>query len=210
MTSRCSAILDRCSSHRLGTDSSKAGRAGAHDCRPSRIASTTSGAAASAAASSPLPAEIPAAKPVGLRLQVLESAFNKAQGSTSRGSSALAQVTDAKLAFSNGVETARTIRADRKVEGRDHRPGHGALRRHGPAGPGAERPGSRLRVRLRDRRQPQPRLPLHEVYLALAKTPIEGPGGAEAAFDVRGAHNAAAGRMMTATLSAQQPAAECA
>ncbi|HYZ62726.1 MAG TPA: phage tail tube protein, partial [Acetobacteraceae bacterium] len=47
------------------------------------------------------------------------TAFNKAQGSISRAGSALAQVTGAKLSFSNGLETVRTIRADRKIEGAD-------------------------------------------------------------------------------------------
>lgn len=41
---------------------------------------------------------------------------------------------------------------------------------------------------------------LHEAYLALAKTPIQGPAGVQATFDLRAAHNAAAGRMMTVTL----------
>jgi hypothetical protein len=41
---------------------------------------------------------------------------------------------------------------------------------------------------------------LHETYLALAKTPIQGPVGIEAAFELRAAFNAAAGRMMTVTL----------
>jgi hypothetical protein len=41
---------------------------------------------------------------------------------------------------------------------------------------------------------------LHRTYLALAKTPIQGPQGIEAAFDFRCAFDAAAGRMMTVTL----------
>ena len=41
---------------------------------------------------------------------------------------------------------------------------------------------------------------LHEVYLALAKTPIEGPGGIEAAFDFRAAYNATATTMMMVML----------
>ncbi|WP_439580521.1 hypothetical protein [Elioraea sp.] len=41
---------------------------------------------------------------------------------------------------------------------------------------------------------------LHETYLALTKTPIQGPAGVEAAFEFRAAFNAAAGRMMTVTL----------
>jgi hypothetical protein len=49
---------------------------------------------------------------------------------------------------------------------------------------------------------------LHEVYLALAKTPIEGSAGVEAAFDFRTAYNATAGRMMTVALKNKQAAAE--
>jgi len=45
---------------------------------------------------------------------------------------------------------------------------------------------------------------LHEVYLALAKTPIEGPAGVEASFDFRAGFNATATRMMTTVLRNQQ------
>jgi hypothetical protein len=47
-----------------------------------------------------------------------------------------------------------------------------------------------------------------EIYLALAKTPIEGPAGVEASFDFRAAFNATATRMMTAVLRNQQAASE--
>jgi len=49
---------------------------------------------------------------------------------------------------------------------------------------------------------------LHEVYLALGKTPIEGPAGVEASFDFRAAFNVTATRMMTAALRNQQAGAE--
>ena len=49
---------------------------------------------------------------------------------------------------------------------------------------------------------------LHEVYLALAKTPVEGPGGVEASFEFRAAFNATAARMMTAVLKNQQAGTE--
>ena len=45
---------------------------------------------------------------------------------------------------------------------------------------------------------------LHEVYLALAKTPIEGPAGVEASFAFRAAFTATATRMMPAVLRNQQ------
>ncbi len=53
-------------------------------------------------------------------------------------------------------------------------------------------------------------LTLHEVYLALAKTPIEGPDGVEASFEFRVAFKATATRMMTAVLKNQQARTECA
>lgn len=142
------------------------------------------------------------------------TAFNKAQGSIARGGTALAQVTGAKLNFSNGVETVRTIRADRKVEGQD---------------PGIARATGQVTVRFADTvllAQAQNAqatsfdfayaidanrsltFSLHEVYLALAKTPIEGPGGIEAAFDFRAAFSATATRMMTVALKNQTAAAE--
>jgi hypothetical protein len=49
---------------------------------------------------------------------------------------------------------------------------------------------------------------LHEVYLALAKNPIEGPAGVEASFDFRAAFNATATLMMTAVLRNQQAGTE--
>ncbi len=49
---------------------------------------------------------------------------------------------------------------------------------------------------------------LHEVYLALAKTPIAGPAGVEAAFDFRAAYNATATTMMTVVLKNQQAGTE--
>jgi hypothetical protein len=45
-------------------------------------------------------------------------------------------------------------------------------------------------------------------YLALAKTPIEGPAGVEASFEFRAAFNATATRMMTAVLKNQQAGTE--
>ena len=48
---------------------------------------------------------------------------------------------------------------------------------------------------------------LHQAYPPIAKTPIECPGGAEAAFDFRAAYNSVAGRMMAATPRNQQAGA---
>jgi hypothetical protein len=138
------------------------------------------------------------------------TAFNKAQGAISRNGSALAQVTGARLSYANGMEMVRTIRADRKVEGVD---------------PGIARATGQITARFADTTlltQAQNNAPaefafgytidanrsliftLHEVYLALAKTPIEGPAGVEASFEFRAAYNTAATRMMTAALKNQQ------
>ncbi len=112
------------------------------------------------------------------------------------------------------METVRTIRADRKVEGVD---------------PGIARCTGQITVRFENTvllAQAQGgtaaefamaftmdanrslTITLHEVYLALAKTPIEGPAGVEASFDFRAAFNATAARMMTAVLRNQQPGTE--
>jgi hypothetical protein len=137
------------------------------------------------------------------------TAFNKAQGAISRNGAALAQVTGARLTYANGMEMVRTIRADRKVEGVD---------------PGVARATGQITARFADTTlltQAQNNaaaefafsytidanrsltFTLHEVYLALAKTPVEGPGGVEASFEFRAAFNATATRMMTAVLKNQ-------
>ncbi|PWS36232.1 hypothetical protein DFH01_13655 [Falsiroseomonas bella] len=142
------------------------------------------------------------------------TAFNKAQGAINRNGSALAQVTGARLTYANGMEMVRTIRADRKVEGVD---------------PGIARATGQITARFADTTlltQAQNNAPaefafsytidanrsltftLHEVYLALAKTPIEGPAGVEASFEFRAAYNATATRMMTAVLKNLQAGAE--
>jgi hypothetical protein len=142
------------------------------------------------------------------------TAFHKAQGAISRNGAALAQVTGARLTYANGMEMVRTIRADRKVEGVD---------------PGIARATGQITARFADTTlltQAQDNAPaefafgyaidanrsltvtLHEVYLALAKTPIEGPAGVEASFEFRAAYNATATRMMTVVLRNQQQASE--
>ncbi|WP_270933384.1 phage tail tube protein [Falsiroseomonas oryzae] len=134
------------------------------------------------------------------------TAFNKAQGAISRGSSPLAQVTGARLNYANSMEMVRTIRVGRKVEGVD---------------PGIARATGQITARFADTTlltQAQNGTPaefafnytidanrsitftMHEVYLALAKTPIEGPAGVEARFEFRAAFNSTATRMMTAVL----------
>jgi hypothetical protein len=137
------------------------------------------------------------------------TAFQKAQGSIGRGGSALGNVTGAQLSFSNGLEAVRTIRADRRIEGAD---------------PGIARATGQVTTRFADTVLLDQALAgsaaslafaytidanrsltftLHEVYLALAKTPVRGPAGVEASFEFRAAYNAAATRMMTVTLKNQ-------
>ena len=142
------------------------------------------------------------------------TAFHKAQGAISRNGAALAQVTGARLTYANGMEMVRTIRADRKVEGVD---------------PGIARATGQITARFADTTlltQAQNNAPaefafsytidgnrsltftLHEVYLALAKTPVEGPAGIEASFEFHAAFNATATRMMTAVLKNPQAGTE--
>jgi hypothetical protein len=138
--------------------------------------------------------------------------FNKSQGSILRNTVALAQVTGGRLSFSNNMEMVRTIRADRRLEGVD---------------PGVAEATGQITVRfenttlLTDAANGTPAsfefaytvnanrsltFTLHQVYLSLAKTPIEGPAGIEAAFDFRAAFDATATRMMTVVLRNDQAA----
>ncbi len=142
------------------------------------------------------------------------TAFNKAQGSITRSGSALAQVTGARINYSNTMEAVRTIRADRRIEGVD---------------PGIARCTGQITVRFENSTlltQAQNgtsaefalaftidanrslTMTLHEVYLSLAKTPIQGPAGVSASFDFRAAFNATATRMLTAVLRNQQAGPE--
>jgi hypothetical protein len=134
------------------------------------------------------------------------TAFNKAQGVIRRNNNALAQITGGQLNFSNGIEIVQTIRDDFKIEGAD---------------PGLSRAAGQLTSRFADttllddainntaialefeyRISATRRLTitLHKTYLALAKTPIQGPQGIEASFDFRCAFDSGVGRMMTVTL----------
>ncbi len=135
--------------------------------------------------------------------------FNKAQGSIKRNGAPLAQITGGRVAFTNSIEAVRTIRNDLKLEGAD---------------PGIARATGQVTSRFADTlllddaaggapielefgytisSSRSLTIVLHEAYLALARTPIEGPAGIEAAFEFRAAFNPAAGRMMTVTLRNQ-------
>jgi len=136
------------------------------------------------------------------------------QGSITRGGATLAQVTGARLTYANGMEAVRTIRADRRIEGVD--PGiarctgqitvcfeNTTLLAQAQGGAAAE-----FAMAFTSDANRSLTIILHEVYLALAKTPIEGLAGVEASFDFRAAFNATAPRMMKAALRNQQAGAE--
>jgi hypothetical protein len=133
-------------------------------------------------------------------------AFNKAQGVIRRNGSPLAQITGGQLNFSNGIEIVRTIRNDLKIEGAD---------------PGLSRATGQVTSRFADTTLLNDAVnnnaialefeyfmsatrsltfTLHQTYLSLAKTPIQGPQGIEASFDFRCAFDSGVGRMMTVTL----------
>jgi hypothetical protein len=134
------------------------------------------------------------------------TAFNKAQGSIRRNAAPLAQITGGQINYSNGAEIVRTIRDDLRIEGVDP----GLARATGQITSRFENTlllddaasNAALEVAFEYRISATRRLTvtLHETYLALAKTPIQGPAGIEAAFEFRAAFNPAAGRMMTVTL----------
>ena len=142
------------------------------------------------------------------------TAFNKAQGSISRAGSALAQVTGARLSYANGMEMVRTIRADRRIEGVDpgiaRCTGQVTVRFENTTLLSQAQNGSAAEFALAYTIDANRSLTvtLHEVYLALAKTPIEGPAGVEASFEFRAAFNATATRMTTAVLKNQQAGTE--
>jgi len=134
------------------------------------------------------------------------TAFNKAQGSIRRNGTPLAQITGGRINFSNGAEIVRTIRDDLRIEGVDP----GLARATGQITSRFESTlllddaasNAALEIDFEYRISATRRLTvtLHETYLALAKTPIQGPAGIEANFEFRAAFNPAAGRMMTVTL----------
>jgi hypothetical protein len=134
------------------------------------------------------------------------TAFNKAQGAIKRNGSSLAQITGGSLSFTNGIEVVRTIRNDLRIEGADP----GLARATGQVtsrfadtlllddATGNAAIELEFEYRISDTRRLT--VTLHEAYLALAKTPIQGPAGVQATFDLRAAYNGAAGCMMTVTL----------
>jgi hypothetical protein len=134
------------------------------------------------------------------------TAFNKAQGAIRRNGSSLAQITGGTLSFANGIEVVRTIRNDLRIEGADP----GLARATGQVtsrfadtlllddAAGNAAIELEFEYRISDTRRLT--VTLHEAYLSLAKTPIQGLAGIQATFDLRAVYNATAGCMMTVTL----------
>lgn len=132
--------------------------------------------------------------------------FSQHQGSINRAGSPLAQVTGARMTFSNTLEMVRTIRNDRRLEGVD--PGvstitgqittrfeNTTLLTQAQDGTSAE---FIFEYTINSNRRLT--FTLYEVYLSLAKTPINGPAGVEATFDFEASFNATATRAMQVVL----------
>jgi hypothetical protein len=132
--------------------------------------------------------------------------FQKPQGEIRRNTTPLGQVTAARVSFQNGMEMVRTIRADRKVEGVD--PGISLATGQITARfadtvlltQAANNTAAEFEFEYRINADRRLTITLHQVYLSVAKTPVEGPGGVEATFDFRAAYDSTATRMMTAVL----------
>lgn len=136
--------------------------------------------------------------------------FNKAQGSIARNGSALAQVTGARLNFTNNMEMVRTIRADRRIEGVD--PGIGLATGQITARfenttlltQAADGAAASFDLAYTINANRSLTFTLHQAYLSVGKTPIEGPNGVEGTFDFRAAWDATATRMLSVVLRNDQ------
>lgn len=136
--------------------------------------------------------------------------FNKAQGSITRNGTPLAQITGARMTFSNNMEMVRTIRSDRRVEGVD--PGIGIATGQITArfennlllNQAADGTAAEFALAYTINANTSLTFTLHEAYLSVGKTPIEGPNGVEATFDFRAAFNQTATRMLTVVLRNNQ------
>lgn len=132
--------------------------------------------------------------------------FNPFQSSLKKDGSALGNITQATLTYSNGLAAVETIRPDGLIEGID---------------PGPIRVSGELRVRFADTglmttassgtpvalelgyvidANGQLLLALPEVYLPRPKLPVQGPAGIEATFAFEAALHAGTGHSLTATL----------
>lgn len=134
------------------------------------------------------------------------SRFGHFNGSISRNGTALANITQAEITYSNNLERVETIRNDGKVDGVDE---------------GMAKASGRLTSRFADTTLMTQAIngaacaleftyglgtgqsltiSAHEVYLPRPRVEIPGPGGIEAQFDWQTALNAAEGCALTVTL----------
>jgi hypothetical protein len=113
-----------------------------------------------------------------------------------------------------GEEAVRTICADRRKEGADpgiaRCTGEITVRFENTTLLAQAQAGTSAEFALAFAMDPNRSLTItpHEVYLTWGETPVEGPAGVEASFDVRAAFNATAIRMMTAVPPNQQAGTE--
>lgn len=132
--------------------------------------------------------------------------FGHFNGSVSREGSALANITQAEITYTNNLDPVETIRSDGKIDGVDE---------------GMGKASGRLTTRFADTTLLTQAingaacelefayslgagktltLTAHEVYLPRPRIEISGPGGIEAQFDWQAALNASAGCALTVTL----------
>ena len=132
--------------------------------------------------------------------------FGHFQGSISRNGSALGNIVDAEITYSNNLDPVETIRADGKIEGADE--GLASLRGRitsrfadttllddAIAGTPCE-----LEFDYTAASGESFTLTAHAAYLSRPKIPIEGPGGVQVTFDWQGALDTSPARMATAVL----------
>jgi hypothetical protein len=109
--------------------------------------------------------------------------------------------------YSSNLEKIETIRDDGPDRGCGsdhrgaHRPDRRAVRRYGPHRPRHRRHAGRSRVSYTLSAQAKLVLAAHEVYLPKPKLAVEGPSRVQASFDLRGANNTTAGRVLKVILT---------
>ena len=132
--------------------------------------------------------------------------FNQFQGSVSKDGAPLANVTGARLSYSNNLERIETIRSDGRIEGADPTvaalTGSVELRFADTGLIDAATAGTPVELELAWTVDAGRKLVFtaHEVHLTRPRLEISGPGGIQASFDWQGARDEGAGRMLSVTL----------
>lgn len=128
------------------------------------------------------------------------------QGSIKSGGNAVANLTAGSFTYANNLERIETIRDDGLIDGADPTIASlsGSIDVRFANTDLIDKASGGIPVDLVFSYTASPSLILtvtaHEVWLPKPKLAITGPGGIQAAFEFRGARNAAAGRMMTIEL----------